>query len=515
MYAKRFTHVVTSLILALAALLLSACGPTPAPPDAPLEADTATPEATVERFYRWYLGYPGNVMVTGAYRSSEYLTDEFVQQVDATLASFRASNQPGGYDPFLCAQDIPAEFTVEAATISGTEATIQFHGIWNPGTQHEQRNDVTIRLRQVGEQWKIDGIACARPEVADPLPPAAPQEPDPAPLPDPLEYTPVALPDLGLTLDVPASWQRLEPEWAWSPSSDGQVGIVGVHWTVLQPPAEPEAALLPNHAQVVDSTPVEFPWGSGRRVTLQVYAPAAQSGDEQAPVQAVEQHVLTTLSLDETRYGVALYASAKSVEQLTNLEPVFQHMLNSVTLPQVAPSASTEQDAGQTANWQTFQDMEYGYTLRYPQDWAYQELSVTGPGMPDDFPIQRMLIFFPAAMAESLGNEGGGPPDPNQPPVIAPLHLQVCLGDETELRRAFSEPTTVETREVNGTPMVYEESAITAEIAEIRYIFQHPHNPDLRVVFSDAMTGFPERAAGSETVMTTMQLILSTFAFSQ
>jgi hypothetical protein len=52
--------------------------------------------------------------VDGAYRSSEYLTPEFVRKVDEIVASF----DKGGYDPFLCAQDISGEFTVQCSLLA-------------------------------------------------------------------------------------------------------------------------------------------------------------------------------------------------------------------------------------------------------------------------------------------------------------------------------------------------------------------------------------------------------------
>ncbi|MGD2177241.1 MAG: hypothetical protein PVG71_05400, partial [Anaerolineae bacterium] len=63
----------------------------------------------VQSFYDWYLGYPGHVMAEGAYRSSEYLTGSFIEKVDEIVASFEG----GGYDPFLCAQDVPGNLIVD------------------------------------------------------------------------------------------------------------------------------------------------------------------------------------------------------------------------------------------------------------------------------------------------------------------------------------------------------------------------------------------------------------------
>jgi hypothetical protein len=106
MKEKQFTLFVLSIAVGLT-IVLGRCSPVPTSS----EAMSATPETVVESFYNWYIGYPGNALVDGAYRSSEYLTTEFVRKVDEIIASF----DKGGYDLFLCAQDIPGEFAIEKA----------------------------------------------------------------------------------------------------------------------------------------------------------------------------------------------------------------------------------------------------------------------------------------------------------------------------------------------------------------------------------------------------------------
>ncbi len=183
---KRFALFVLSVTVGVA-VVLSGCSPAPAPPEAtsaPSEVTSAaterpeetgesepatlmpeeseeseplTPEQVVEGFYSWYIGYTrnvGNPMADGAYRSSEYLADEFVQKADGIITSFAE----GGYDPFLYAQDIPEEFTFEEALVSGEEASVVMHEIWNPGTQYEHIQDVEVALRLADGQWKIADI---------------------------------------------------------------------------------------------------------------------------------------------------------------------------------------------------------------------------------------------------------------------------------------------------------------------------------------------------------------------
>jgi len=152
-----------------------------------------------------------------------------------------------------------------------------------------------------------------------------------APTSSPSMYQEVNIPEAGLVFEAPANWLQLEPECAWAPDGANSLRI-GVKWMDIQPPQEVEAAMLPTPSQVIHSEPVELGWGSGRRFTVEVYAPAAQGGDTQAPVQSVETHVLIMVSLGDTRRAFDFYASGQTAEQLTILEPSLQHMLTTSAL---------------------------------------------------------------------------------------------------------------------------------------------------------------------------------------
>jgi len=152
-----------------------------------------------------------------------------------------------------------------------------------------------------------------------------------APTSSPPVYQEVNIPETGLVFEVPAGWLRLEPEWAWAPDVANSLRL-GVNWMDIQLPQEVEAAMLPTPSQVIHSEPVELGWGSGRRFTVEVYAPAAQGGDTRSSVQSVETHVLIVVSQGDTRRAFDFYASGQTAEQLAILEPSLQHMLDSAAL---------------------------------------------------------------------------------------------------------------------------------------------------------------------------------------
>jgi hypothetical protein len=175
--------LTTTLGVLVLLLLLGACGPVPAPsqpttappraasatpipeetskaePAGPLpdEVEPMTPQQVVERFYSWYVGYirnAGDPITDRAYRSSEYITQEFVRRVD------EAVSVPGHseYDPFLHAQEAPEEITVAEPLVSGEAATVAVHEIWDPGTRYELIQNLEATLQLMDDEWRIADI---------------------------------------------------------------------------------------------------------------------------------------------------------------------------------------------------------------------------------------------------------------------------------------------------------------------------------------------------------------------
>lgn len=137
----------------------------------------------------------------------------------------------------------------------------------------------------------------------------------------------VGIPEAGLSLAPPAGWDRLEPDWAWMPPEiDWQ--RVGVKWIDLQPPAEPEAALLPGNSEILSSEAAAVPWGDARRVTLVVYGPA-EAGQGQGQVETVETHILVVTTQGGQRRAYDFYASAPAAEELAGLDPVLEALVQS------------------------------------------------------------------------------------------------------------------------------------------------------------------------------------------
>lgn len=146
MNVKRLTLWILIAALGLA-VVLSGCSP--APESIAASPSDLAPEERVRSFYEWYLGYSGNPVTDGAYRSSEHLTGEFVQKVDEIIASF----DRGGYDPFLCAQDVPESFTVGETSVSGDRAVV-------PVQTSFEGHAFTVVLLRIDGEWRISDVNC-------------------------------------------------------------------------------------------------------------------------------------------------------------------------------------------------------------------------------------------------------------------------------------------------------------------------------------------------------------------
>jgi len=331
----------------------------------------------------------------------------------------------------------------------------------------------------------------------------------PSPTAEPQAYQQVDVPQVGLAFEVPHDWQRLEPELAWMPKDAGNCRL-GFNWMDIQPPMEAEAAMLPNHSQTIQSNPVELSWGKGRLFTVEVYAPAAQGGDTRAPVQSVETHIVIVVSQENSRRAFDFYASGPTAGQLDILEPSLQHMLNSARLAGAAQSSQTMPEVDPVADWQMFHDEKYGFQFKYPPDWTYKELDTKGPGTPDDWPVERVVTFFPQVWEAQLNRSG--PPDPTAPVVVAPLSLEVCVGPMDQFRRAYPVPAQSESQQL-GKNQVTIEQEINDPIRLTRYVFRNVDS-NQHIVFADLISGFPDRVKSNKDFAELVPLIVATFEFN-
>jgi hypothetical protein len=148
-------------------------------------------------------------------------------------------------------------------------------------------------------------------------------------IPLPEEWQRVAVPDLDISFDVPADWQRLGQEWAWSPDGTS-VPRTGFVWTERKRPAE----MLPGALTVVHQESLDLGWTEASSFRLE-----RRQGDE---LVAAEWHVVVQLS-DE--FTGDFYASGRSLDELGGVELVLRHLLTTIAF-RTAPEGPVETSIG-------------------------------------------------------------------------------------------------------------------------------------------------------------------------
>ena len=239
--------------------------------------------------------------------------------IDRAIADLRERLGIGEEDVTVV-EAIPTEFP--DASLGLPEPGMSYAQVITPG--------YLIRLRADGVtyEYHVGGERVALVPAAQDLGGDVPGMP---PLPGHDTFVRVEVAGTDLSFEVPAGWLRLDPDWIWVPAEGSSLRL-GVDWAPLQPPVEAEAVLLPGPSQVLDSEQVTLSWGQGRRTVLEVYGPAGQGGDAQAPVESVEIHVLIVVNESGVRRGYDLYASGATADEVASLEPLLDHMLETSQL---------------------------------------------------------------------------------------------------------------------------------------------------------------------------------------
>ncbi len=145
----KVNRVFPVFLVALASLALVGCEPATVTPDLP-------PQQVTTRFYRWYIGYPGNPLVDREYRYSPYLAESFVQEIDEALENL----SQGGADPILLAQDVPERLAIGEVSVEAERAETLIYFYWSGNPTPSQRR---VDLQLIDGAWLITGVSLVEP----------------------------------------------------------------------------------------------------------------------------------------------------------------------------------------------------------------------------------------------------------------------------------------------------------------------------------------------------------------
>jgi hypothetical protein len=109
-----------------------------------------SPEQVTAAFYTWYISYPGSPLSSGAYKTSSFLTSDFIQTITGLYS------QSPGSDPVICVQNRTKDVSYAKATYDSTGQNAQ---VMIVGSQNGQ-NLQSVILKKIAGKWLIDDIDC-------------------------------------------------------------------------------------------------------------------------------------------------------------------------------------------------------------------------------------------------------------------------------------------------------------------------------------------------------------------
>jgi hypothetical protein len=413
-----------------------------------------TPEEAARAFYDWYLAYIGdpgsdtfrNPMVGRAYRDSAHLAPGFVQEMDELLAGWESEYGGILHDPFLCAQDIPTEIAVESVFHNGETANVL---VSTSFADHY----ITLDVQEGDGVWRIANITCA----------------------DSATGTAKAFYTWYLGyIDGQGSAERRNPL------------VDGAYQT--------SPFLSEAYIAQISETLASFDKGGFDPILMAQDDP---QGFTVEPGLAENEAIVTFMFFGEDGQPYGQWRLVVATED------TFRH-------PIVAIQRAGEElgsTAGDNAAQAIFDNAEYGFSFAYPADWVLQEMEMQGPGMPDDWPVVAGWQLMPAEVAEQMAAQSG-PPDPNAPPLVAPLQIELLHGDEAALDRAFG-PLDGQKQQLGARDV----TILWREPGYRHILIAQPEQADAWLVISDWVTEFPGREAQGEQAAAVLDGLLQSLAF--
>jgi hypothetical protein len=421
-------------------------------PAAEPAADLSTPAAVVSAFYGWYLDYIGdpasgefrNPLVDKAYLEAPYLSASFAAHIDEQLEADRAEFGGITHDPILCAQDVPTQVT--------PGVTFERNGMASVVVSSSFANHMmAVDLRPEGESWLISNITCA---------------------------------------NGPAGVATVFYNW--------YLGYIG------------DRATGDFRNPLVDRAYAGHPL-LDEALVAEVDALLASSDQGGYDPFLLAQDFPQDFSVDpgvaENTAVVHLPFSEVSVRHLLVTLDETGRKIRSISENELLPSSGPEAEPAGAELEMLFTSELYAFSFGYPAGWVVKELDVTGPGVPDDWPMVAAWLVMPAEVAEQLS--AGGPPDPTAPVIVAPFQVEVVVGDEAAMERVYYNYPEGEAAVIGG-----REALVLQSDGYRHIVFVHPTRPNTWVVFTDWVTEFPGREAQAAVAEPVWQPLLESLQFA-
>lgn len=413
----------------------------PAAGEETVAVDLADPEETTEAFYaewrEWvregFAGERENPLMSGAYRESAYIAPAFAEEVDAIVAGFAG----GGYDPFLCAQDVPNEVVVDGAIYTESGPRVALHTSFN-------NHAIVVALDQGNTgAWQVRNVVC-------PGTPESNAE---------IFYTWY----LAYTRDC-CVMGATDPGMGRNPLVDGAYHNAPY--------------ISPAFAAEVDAELAEMraAGGVGHDPILQAQAfppdfSVAAGGWE--GVVIVDMAFANRHRLEVQMEQVEYQWLVRSVRRLEEADPT-------------RPAAAGPDISG----WMTVTDAEHGFSFKVPPGWVTQEQDLQALGMPDDWPVLQQYLVMPQALAQEVAGQSGAPKghagsaEGNVTVKVPPLVLSFLYGDQAAFDRIYASAADVQHIVIDEQEVEVQRQA--GNFPMPRHVFSSEDDPLRRVIVQDA-----------------------------
>lgn len=233
------------------------------------------------------------------------------------LLSPELQAQTSEADISSAAQALKAVTVAAMKPVDRTETRIVYEAIIiarpNPDKPSNWQDGANIRwitLTRMQAGWRIAEIATSAPANTGSTPAVT-------------GWKQVQMPDTGMSFEVPQNWQQFGIEYAWGPPASGGPHI-GVNVNDVAPGWEP-TGMLPNHSQVLQSTPMDLGWAKATVYTVQLSDSAAEGGS----AQGIQTHII---AIAGGKRAYDFYASGRNSDDMEMLQPILQHMVSTIVL---------------------------------------------------------------------------------------------------------------------------------------------------------------------------------------
>ncbi len=211
--------------------------------------------------------------------------------------------------------------------------------------------------------------------------------------------------------------------------------------------------------------------------------------------------VAVSTDLQGHTFKVELQAIEGSEWQITDINCGFEAPEEGDGAPTIEPTepASGEGPREVVAGWPVLIDETYNFIVQYPEGWTYTDIDLDDPNQPPAGKMARLVHLQPEDWEE---------------PFIA-LQMEVYDMDDAAFGAEFI-PGTAEEEIVRDDGTAY--TKVTHDFGQFQmyqYLFRSPTNPNIRVIFTDYVTGWPDRLSGNEDVAAQFEPILQSFGFTE